>query len=354
MKWIEVPEFGITTFKTIKDINSMNFRPSVTSLNISDSILGMEKEKKEQEDMLKSYQLVKNKNDKNHLYKVIPAEKMHDTNWYYGSQIPGVEFYKVRNYKGDLNKKDSIILPKDIVLFKDQFNLENKSELHWATSGGFATDYSVDVAVSKGLSELVENHFKMFWWFNESPIYKLETKNKALNILKNQNIVKSVNVYLLGLPEKIGSFVLMSILETKQYPFVSVGFAAHKVLKSAITHSLYEAVHYYRGVNWYKMMGDNEDYIKKNNEILTLIKKTMSDVFLESNISKKLCSSLITKNYQFFSKILSFGSKMVTVKTFSPDLQPLVNSEYVPFFFSELVNKKNVKKRLHYKGVPFI
>lgn len=64
MEWVEVPGFGITKFRTIKDINSLSFRPSVTSLDISNSIRGMKKEKKEQEDMLKSYQLVKGKNDK--------------------------------------------------------------------------------------------------------------------------------------------------------------------------------------------------------------------------------------------------------------------------------------------------
>lgn len=354
MEWVEVPGFGITKFRTIKDINSLSFRPSVTSLDISNSIRGMKKEKKEQEDMLKSYQLVKGKNDKKRLKKIIPAEKVQDTSWYYENQIPGVEFYKVKDYNGDLNIRDSVVFPKDIVLFKNQFNLENKSELHWSTSGGFATDYNTDIAISKGISELIENHLKMFWWFNETRIYRIKIKNKALNILKHQDIVRSVNTYLLAIPEEVGSFVSMCILETDRYPFVSIGFAAHKSLDGSVTHSVCEAVHYYRGVNWYKMVGDDEDYTNKNDRVLKLVEKTVSDTFLEDKICTEIKPSLITQNRRFFSKILSYDQDLVTVKTFSPDLQPLINSEYVPFFFPELISKENVKKRLYYKGVPFI
>lgn len=59
MKWIEVPEFGIKYFKTIKDGDSLDFRPSATTLEFSDSLKAMNEEKVEQNEMIDCVRYIK-------------------------------------------------------------------------------------------------------------------------------------------------------------------------------------------------------------------------------------------------------------------------------------------------------
>lgn len=335
MDWLEVPNFGIEKFTTVKDVDSLEFRPSSTSLDLKYSITEMYKEKLEQDTMIKSKSLVEYIDSANKYKKIVvrPVEKVKDTDWF-DSEKPQTLFSPINSYKGDISIGEKIALPVDISLYSDEIDFNNRNELHWSTSGGFACDSDKRTAISKGMSELVENHLKMLWWFNETPIYLLNAEdNVAFSNLQGQSIVKKVRVFLLSLPEEIGSCVVMCVLETESFPFVSVGFGAHITINKAITHAVLESIHYFRGSNWYKMLGEDPSiYTRKNQDVLSLIKSTTK--YTVSKYSNKVINfNTLTNNYTFLGKILLETPQLTVAKIFSPDLQPIVNSEYVPFFY---------------------
>lgn len=247
----------------------------------------------------------------------------------------------------------------DISLYIDEIDLSNIKQIHWSTSGGFANSKIKDVAIAKGISELVENHFKMYWWFNKTKIYLINNKilknNDAFFKLNTQSIVCNVNLYLLEVPEKVGSYVTMCVLETREYPYLSLGFGTNNIFDKAITHAIYEAIHYYRGANWYRLIGEDEkQYIVKNNDVLYLIKDTLTKQLFEKEEFPKISSKIITDRFEFFAKIIHSSELGITTKVFSTGLQPIINSKYVPFFYQDLNTKDNIKKREKYNGVPFI
>ncbi|MCD5556758.1 hypothetical protein LOC01_09965, partial [Lactobacillus delbrueckii subsp. lactis] len=133
------------------------------------------------------------------------------------------------------------------------------------------------------------------------------------------------------------------------------GFGANPVFKDAITHAIYEAIHYYRGSNWYRFIGDNEkQYTNKNEDIVSLVKETTNKSLVRRESFYDISPSIITKKFDFFAKIVHSESSFITTKVFSMELQPLINSKYVPFFNSDLYSQDNVMKRDKYDGVPFI
>lgn len=360
MTWIEVPKFGIEYFKTIKDFDSLNFRPSATSLKVAKAVEAMNEEKIEQSTMISCLKNVKTtQSDRIYSPKIVPAEITKDTKWYEGKQQPKTIFYKVKSYNGKLNFNNPILLPVDVSLYFDEIEFDDYEKIHWATSGGFACSKKENVAIAKGISELIENHFKMYWWFNKTDIYLISKKvlrtNLAFVKLVNQAIINDVDLYLLKIPEIVGSYISMCILKTSSFPYISVGFAANSVFKDAITHAIYEAIHYYRGSNWYRFIGDNEEqYIKKNKDIVSLVKETTNKSLIEREYFSDISPSIITKKFTFFAKVIHSDSSFVTTKAYSMDLQPLINSNYVPFFYPDIFNQDNVRKRNKYNGGPFI
>lgn len=359
MDWIEVPDFGIKKFKTVKNFTSMEFRPSATSLELDKAIIAMRKERSEQEDMInsKNHVNIVCQSDKLIAPKIKPAEAISDTMWFQGSQNPRTTFFAVKDYSGNIDYQNKILLPIDISLYSETFDLYDKKSLHWATSGGFANDTSQNIAIAKGMSELIENHLKMYWWFNATPLYliNVDEKNILLNVLNNQLLVQKTRLFLLDLPSKVGSYVAMCVLETKSFPYVSIGFGAHHNLNASVNHAICESVHYYRGANWYKLMGESEKiYTSKNKEILSLINKTANSKLNSFLDFDEINIDSITRKFSFFAKTIYSNAIGTTTKVFSTDLQPLVNSVYVPFFDNKLVRNKNINKRQKYKGVPFI
>lgn len=360
MKWIEVPEFGIKYFKTIKDGDSLDFRPSATTLEFSDSLKAMNEEKVEQNEMIDCVRYIK-PIQANNLYspKIIPAEITQDTQWYESDQQPKTKFVKVKNYDGQLDFDQQILLPIDVSLYIDEIDLSNNQKIHWATSGGFANSKIKDMAIAKGISELVENHFKMYWWFNKTKIYLINNKilknNDAFFKLNAQSTVCNVSLYLLEIPEKVGSYVAMCVLETKKYPYLSLGFGTNNMFDKAITHAIYEAIHYYRGTNWYRLIGEDEkQYIAKNKDMSYLIKDTLTKRLFEKEEFSNISSNIITDRFTFFAKVIHSSELGITTKVFSTELQPIINSKYVPFFYQDFNTKDNVKRREKYNGVPFI
>lgn len=211
MTWIEVPKFGIKYFKTIKDFDSLNFRPSATSLKITKAIEAMNEEKIEQSTMINCLKNVKTTQlDRMYSPKIIPAEITKDTKWYEGRQQPKTIFYKVKSYNGKLNYNTSILLPVDISLYFNEIEFDDYEKIHWATSGGFACSKKENIAIAKGISELIENHFKMYWWFNKTDIYLISKKVLRTNLvfvkLVNQEIINDIDLYLLEIP-KLSNFL---------------------------------------------------------------------------------------------------------------------------------------------------
>ena len=320
----------------------------------------MNEEKTEQNEMINCLRYIKPV-QVNNLYspKIIPAEITQDTQWYESDQQPKTNFFKVKNYNGQLDFTQQILLPIDISLYINEIDLSNTKKIHWATSGGFANSKLKDVAIAKGISELVENHFKMYWWFNKTKIYLINNKilknNNAFFKLNTQSIVCKASLYLLEIPEKVGSYVAMCVLETKEYPYLSLGFGTNNIFDRAITHAIYEAIHYYRGTNWYRLIGEDEkQYITKNEDILCLIGETLNKHLFEKEEFPKIPSNIITDRFSFFAKVIHSSKMGITTKVFSTELQPIVNSKYVPFFYQDLKTTDNIKRREKYNGVPFI
>ena len=84
-----------------KDFDSLNFRPSATSLKITKAIEAMNEEKIEQSTMINCLKNVKTTQlDRMYSPKIIPAEITKDTKWYEGRQQPKTIFYKVKSYIG--------------------------------------------------------------------------------------------------------------------------------------------------------------------------------------------------------------------------------------------------------------
>ena len=76
--------------------------------------------------------------------------------------------------------------------------------------------------------------------------------------------------------------------------------------------------------------------------------------FFEKEEFPNISSNIITDRFTFFAKVIHSSELGITTKVFSTELQPIINSKYVPFFYQDLNTKDNVKRREKYNGVPFI
>lgn len=99
---------------------------------------------------------------------------------------------------------------------------------------------------------------------------------------------------------------------------------------------------------------DEKQYIAKNKDMSYLIKDTLTKRLFEKEEFPNISSNIITDRFTFFAKVIHSSELGITTKVFSTELQPIINSKYVPFFYQDLNTKDNVKRREKYNGVPFI
>ena len=88
---------------------------------------------------------------------VKPFEHSNDTDWYSRNKYEAIS---MTNIKNRLIKEN---IPKDLVVFDDTFNLKDRTTLNWSSSDGYAHDSDKEVAIQKGISEVIEHHSIMYW-----------------------------------------------------------------------------------------------------------------------------------------------------------------------------------------------
>lgn len=139
----------------------------------------------------------------------------------------------------------------------------------------------------------------------------------------------------------------MAVLQTNRFPFLSVGFGTNTEHKSAIDHALLEAVHTFRGENWYNLFQTtvSKDFSK---DFWDRVNRSL--VTSESEIVKIESSSVQPK---FYYLDIGNSSRGYTTRVYSPELQPLVSNEFVPFYFKKLCTSENSTLRQKYRGTPY-
>lgn len=176
---IRVPDFGIKGFVTFKERNNAAFRPSATHMIASMAYSNALSEGLEESDM-------------NHYVPVEISGEINFENYKHIEFIGDTSWYNHRKkYVELINIDDSLdvaLFPKDLVLFKATYCLEDKKELHWSNSGGYSHDTNKIIALNKGKSEIIEHHTKMFWWFGQSNIIERRVKSSVFEQLKSREL----------------------------------------------------------------------------------------------------------------------------------------------------------------------
>ena len=338
---MKVPNFGIEGFVTFKERENVSFRPSATNTTDSVAYSNALAELLEERDM-NNYIPVEEISKERNLENNKGLEVIGDTNWYDLAK----KYVKLKSFN---DPSDVVLFPKDLVLFKSNYDLNEKNQLHWSSSEGYSHDINKVTALNKGKSEIIEHHTKMFWWFKQSKIIeKIQVKSNNFNKLKNQKIVKSVRVFEILESKNFLYSTIMVALETHTFPFLSVGFGTHIEENNAIDHALLEAVHTFRGENWY-----NLSQAVVPNEFSKDFWDRVDNSLLNNRSSAKDIK-ISGLQPQFYYLIISDSSKGFTTRVYSPDLQPLISNEFVPFYFKELCTNENKALREKYRGTPFI
>lgn len=355
---IKVPNFGINYSSTFTTDSTNDFRPAATGITKNEAIKELKDEYVEEYDMLRGFS-VRNKffldNISHPNYQLLDIkENMEDTTWYtHQKEKSFVNLHKVLSYDGTYTMQKDVLIPYELFFFMDKYDTKNRNKLHWSNSGGFVHDKSLKKAISKGISETIENDQKMLWWFNGTNLIKL-IGIELLHRISLSDVVENASTYLIDRPQKIGSFVCMTIIQTKTFPYVSMGFAADYDLYRSINHSIMESIHYYRGANWYALQGySKQHYLLKN---LDIIKKIKNSVICKKNISlisKKLDLKQITKDGDFLFGVINTSNNEYTVRVVNLKLQQVVSNIFVPFVHSSLATKENNELRQKYHGSPF-
>lgn len=336
---IKVPNFNIQGFSTYKKRSSLSFRPSSTSLFDKAAQEGTTAEILEEKDMLNytppsytdydaSIPIVYNR----------PVENLADTDWYQQKEHNLVQMFNTEN------KQNSVYVPSDLITFPTNYDVKNRLTLHWGSSEGYAHDNDKFISIEKGKSELIEHHSMMFWWFGKSSILELNNiRITEYNTLLSQKYVKAVKIYEILEGKAFGYHTIMVVLETYDYPKISVGFGANKDIKSAINHAILESVHSYQGDNWYALTTNPDSHTNFNHKFYQLVYNSRVDKYEKIN----------RKHVDFYYSIINNDSGYTT-KVYSPNLQTSIVNKYVPFYYPELLNEDNIKLRSEFKGIPFI
>lgn len=337
---MRVPNFGIEGFVTFKEKRNLSFRPSATDSIEEKAYQKAMSELLEQRDMINYVPEEIKDEGKKEFYRNI--EVIGDTSWYKLEK----RYIELRNINDPTDFK---MFPKDLVLYNPSYDLQNKHQLHWSSSEGYAHDVDKLIALNKGKSEIIEHHTKMFWWFGQSKILeKFPLKCSMLTRLREQKIVKSVRVFEIMESNQFSHSTIMAVLETSSFPFLSVGFGTNIDENSATNHALLEAVHTFRGENWYNL----SQPIFPNDfsaDFWNRVKKSLvsNQIQQEKEITNQL-------NPTFYYLVINNNLKGFTTRVYSPELQPLISNQFVPFYFEELRTTENIKLREKFLGTPFI
>ncbi|MBZ5985383.1 YcaO-like family protein [Leuconostoc gelidum subsp. gasicomitatum] len=337
---MRVPNFGIEGFVTFKEKNNMSFRPSATHTTDNIAYSNALSELLEERDMTNYVPIEMRGEVNSDFYRNL--EIIGDTNWYNLEK----QYVELKNVS---DPSDVVLFPKELVLFKSNYDLHEKKQLHWSSSEGYSHDINKITALNKGKSEIIEHHTKMFWWFGRSKIIeKIRVKSSVFDKLKKQKIIKSVRVFEILESNQFSYSTIMAVLETTTFPFLSVGFGTNTDEKNAMNHALLEAIHTFRGENWYNLSqvmiphGFSKDFWNRvDNSLLNV----------RINSEERKSNSL---QPTFYYLTVGNSPKGFTTRVYSPELQPLISNQFVPFYFPELCTIKNVALREKYRGTPFI
>lgn len=350
---LRVPKFGIDYSETYTMDQTLSFRPAATDIDSTRAKKSVRNEFWEESGMLNPM-IKRNKLVQTQEHRLLAVgENVTDTLWYERQAFTGFTMmHPVKNYLGFFSKDVNVQVPADLVYFKNLVNTKNIEEIHWSNSNGYAYDTDIFKAVAKGISEVYENDQKMKWWFGNKSIIRILDVQLHRDIMLSPT-VEGVDSFLINDPKKDGSYVCMTIIRTKRFPKVSVGFAANYILRRALDHSVLEAIQYHRGTNWYVLQGINEDrYLKKNGDILRKIANSCIGGKRMTEFSPEADTTLLPSRYEFFTIIRKIGNGTV-VKVVCLELQPLVSNVYVPFISSDFATAENIDLRNRYQGTPF-
>jgi len=222
-----------------------------------------------------------------HPYKLMPVNE-----GYYGvSSIakkvrPFVEKNKYEWIRGRYLKSDkSVYVLSDLVFYPLSKKFLGRYPIFRSNSSGVAAHFDRDKALENAILELIERDAFSVLWYSKKKTWRLPEKILSDHVLDKLSFWKKQGREILFFDITVDSVpVIMCIINSDKYPFITVGAKAHFDYRVAIDKSLEEAE--YAMLAWIKNKRDKikaEDvvspgdhglyysYIKNKNDLAWLI-----------------------------------------------------------------------------------
>ncbi|MGX7347894.1 YcaO-like family protein [Aerococcus vaginalis] len=338
----DVSYLGLSGFYTFRDNIDGSFRPCSSRLHRKSAIRETYLEKLQIESIKQepfhtyTYEDCLQKGGKiifpKDLYPYVWNKKnIEDELWYNSKNVSFIEFYEIKNHQ-------KTFIPKDISIYTDHIQ---QPKLSWANTEGYGFDFNKRIAITKSIMELIEKENIMFWWYGSIPTDKLIIDNKIL--INVEKIINSNNakLTLLNVRTNLPCYVIISIIEMNNFPFIAYGSAANFDIVDAALHAVYESISTIAGLTFQAVKLKTFDY------------KPEDYICNYNNYPQRHTSNFVSKSFYQYNSLKELGiyytiEKCNTgylSKAFSTKMQPYINSDTVPltkrFMQATGLNSKN-------------
>ncbi|CAJ2235111.1 YcaO-like family protein [Companilactobacillus paralimentarius] len=324
-------KWGMPKFTSMRMPIDESFRPSATIFggDVDHLTEKVRQEFYEQNDIKKSENLVINemkpytKRNKIIPLSLIPSEwnskNQNDIDWYNSDDSRYVCFTRWDGKK--------VLIPAAISI-----SLPFKKGLSWITYSGYAHDNKFEIAVEKGIMELIERDDFASWWHKGNGLFdvnmtQLELIKRMIKEVKISPNVKKVDLF--EIPNEWGVITILCVIYSNEYPKISLGLGASFNLEYSCKHAILEAVGSYRGHMWEALNGEANVNMLRFEEIYKHILETRTNSRLNNNIQKYSIEKLMKKTQTYFSTINNKNG--YTIKAYSTLLQPETMLKTTPF-----------------------